>query len=634
MGNVINMISGGKSTGQYVWEKFGLKLVPDGKTWIQSNITSGNFNVVYCSDGLWVAGDRVTNDYDIVTGGNGLYYSEDGKTWTQSNITSGAFNSVYYSNNVWVAGGRSVGLYYSEDGKNWVQSNITSGDFYSVYYGNGLWVAAAVGDMYYSINGKSWTKGHATSGTFYSAQALYYAAGIWVASDVGNMWYSTDGMTWTRSRTRSGSFPSIYYANGVWVTANRSTDGLYYSVDGMTWTRSSPAIDQIESIYYGNNLWVACSLYNGLYYSEDGKTWTLSNVSGISFASVYYGDGLWVASGYNSGLYYSLDGKVWTQSSVGGSFRKIYYANSIWVAAAYLNNGLYCSEPTQGKGGFLEYLVGDLESDYPDGGMKDGYYYEKVLPPVNPSEISWANGTDAQIAEMVAAADAGVINLSDYWSVGDTRTVQLSAMSATGVDESHNAQTVELVLMHAGGYDLNSAVASGRTKCSFVVGMKDCLVNSGYMNSSDTNSGSWDGSARRTWCNNVFKAAMPSSLLPIFKQFKTITAETYNGSTLKTSVDWFALPAAKEIFGGTATSAGTATINSNLTEFNTLFQFDWYKTEANRIKKFGMTGEAAYWWERSPYYNHSSHFCCVITGGGASAFGASKAIGISPFGCI
>ena len=120
---------------------------------------------------------------------------------------------------------------------------------------------------------------------------------------------------------------------------------------------------------------------------------------------------------------------------------------------------------------------------------------------------------------MVAAADAGKINLSDYWSVGDTRTVQLSAMSATGVDESHNAQTVELVLMHAGGYDLNSAVASGRSKCSFIVGMKNCLATDGYMNSSETNSGSWDGSARRTWCNNVFKAAMPSTLLPIFKQF-------------------------------------------------------------------------------------------------------------------
>ena len=248
--------------------------------------------------------------------------------------------------------------------------------------------------------------------------------------------------------------------------------------------------------------------------------------------------------------------------------------------------------------------------------------------------ITWADGSDEEISTMVALADAGVIDLTDYWSVGDTRTVQLSAMAATGVGESHDAQNVELVLMHVGGYDLNTAVASGRTKCSFVVGMKNCLVNGGYMNSTNTNSGSWDGSARRTWCNNVFKAAMPNSLLLIFKQFKTITAETYNGTTNKTSVDWFALPAAKEVLGGTATSAGNATGYSNLTEFNALFQFDWYKTTTNRIKKYGTAGSSTYWWMRSPNYNYSDSFCGGNTNGGANSNDANATRGLSPFGCI
>ena len=181
--------------------------------------------------------------------------------------------------------------------------------------------------------------------------------------------------------------------------------------------------------------------------------------------------------------------------------------------------------------------------------------------------------------------------------------------------------------MHAGGYDLNSAVASGRSKCSFIVGMKNCLATDGYMNSSETNSGSWDGSARRTWCNNVFKAAMPSTLLPIFKQFKTITAETYNGMTLKTSVDWFALPAEKEVSGGPAG-------HSNPTEFNALFQFDWYKTASNKIKKRGMTGSSNLWWERSPYYDGSGGFCCVHISGTAYVNAASNTFGLTPFGCI
>ena len=245
---------------------------------------------------------------------------------------------------------------------------------------------------------------------------------------------------------------------------------------------------------------------------------------------------------------------------------------------------------------------------------------------VSVKTVTWAGGTDEEIVAMVEAADQGLINLSDYWAVGDTRTVQLSAMSATGVGESHAAQQVDLVLMHAGGYDLNAAVASGRTKCSFVVGLKDSLAEAGYMNSSNTNSGSWNGSARRTWCNNVFRNAIPSTLRAIFKQFKTVTAQTYNGSTNQTSVDYFALPAEKEIFGSRT--------YSNETEFNALFQFDYYKTTSNRVKKLGKTGTATIWWDRSPYCANSNRFCSVKSDGTADYYVASISRGLAPFGCI
>ena len=282
------------------------------------------------------------------------------------------------------------------------------------------------------------------------------------------------------------------------------------------------------------------------------------------------------------------------------------------------------------KGNFIEYVVSDNPNKYPTDGEQGNYYYELYgKPPLK--IVTWANGTDEEIVAMVEAADKGEINLSDYWAVGDIRTVQLSAMSATGVGESHAAQEVDLVLMHAGGYEL----ADGST-CNFIVGQKDLLAEKGYMNSTDTNAGSWEGSARRAWCNDEYKNAMPVSLSPIFKQFKTITAETYNGTTLKTSIDYFALPAAKEVLGGdTASSAGSATsYYSNLTEFNSLFQFDWYKTSANRIKKLGISGSAYYWWERSPYCFGSRNFCFVDSGGSANYDGANHAHGLAPFGCI
>ena len=235
--------------------------------------------------------------------------------------------------------------------------------------------------------------------------------------------------------------------------------------------------------------------------------------------------------------------------------------------------------------------------------------------------VSWANGTDAEIAAMVAAADAGLLNLSDYWHVGDEREVTLSAMAATGVGESHVEQTVTLVLMHAGGKTLNTPTESGRTTCSFVVGLKDSLKEKGYMNSSNTSAGGWTSSARRTWCNSVFKGALPVNLAPIFKQFENKTSAGNQSTTINTDVDWFALPSEIEIFGSTTYSAsGEGT------------QFTWYETAANRIKK--VDGSAYTWWERSPDTSNTTAFCLVDAGGGAYTNGASGTLGLAPFGCI
>ena len=246
---------------------------------------------------------------------------------------------------------------------------------------------------------------------------------------------------------------------------------------------------------------------------------------------------------------------------------------------------------------------------------------------VSVKTVTWAGGTDAEIVNMVAAADAGLIKLSDYWAVGQERTVSLPAMAATNVGETHAAQTVTLVLLNAGGKTLTT----GKT-CSFIVGLKDSLNETGYMNSSNTNSGSWESSKRRAWCNNEFKTAMLSTGIgAIFKQHYNITAKTYNGSTNQTSTDWFALAAAKEIFGGSASSAGSATGYSNLTEFNALTQFSYYTDSSHRIKK--VNGSAGNWWERSPYYSSTS-FCRVYGDGSADYDIASYSRGLAPFGCI
>ena len=211
------------------------EITPDiyaGKSWTQSNITSGNFNDVYYGNGIWVAGSN---------GDFGLCYSIDGMTWTQSNITNGKFNCIYYDNGIWVAGSKGdFGLCYSIDGMTWTQSNITNGKFNCVYYANGIWVAGSYNNgLYYSTDGKTWTQSNITSSTFYS---VYYSNGIWIAGSYNNgLYYSTDGKTWTQSNITSNNIYCIYYDNGIWVAGGTdSSNGIiYYSIDGITWASAS-----------------------------------------------------------------------------------------------------------------------------------------------------------------------------------------------------------------------------------------------------------------------------------------------------------------------------------------------------------------------------------------------------------
>ena len=236
----------------------------------------------------------------------------------------------------------------------------------------------------------------------------------------------------------------------------------------------------------------------------------------------------------------------------------------------------------------------------------------------NVKVVSWADGTDEEIAAMVAAADAGKLTLSDHWHVGDERTVQLSAMSATGVGESHAEQAVQMVLTDPGHYTL----ASGQP-CHFVVVQKDCLKETGYMNASSTNNGGWNGCARRTWCNETYRNAIPSALMPIFKRFTNYAANG-DGSSAVASSDYFALFSEKEAFGST-TYADSSAESKNT-------QLDYYMSSSNRIKM--VNGRAGYWWERSPYSGSSYPFCAVNTSGGAGSGGAGSAYGLAPFGCI
>ena len=239
--------------------------------------------------------------------------------------------------------------------------------------------------------------------------------------------------------------------------------------------------------------------------------------------------------------------------------------------------------------------------------------------------VPWSTGSVEEIKAMVDAYYAGDLSLGDIqsvWHVGDERSVDLAAMGSWNGSETHEAQTVQFVIMNFGGKILAS---DGTTEMLAIIGQKDSLKTASYMNTTNVNAEGWKNSARRSWCNNVYRSAIPQDLGSLIKPHINITSRgSTNHTSTNTTNDYFALPSEKEVMGSSYYSNASAEAGNN--------QFEYYKTQSNRKKK--TNGSYLVWWTRSPRNNNSTMFV-AFNDDGATAYslaGASK--GIAPFFCI
>lgn len=254
--------------------------------------------------------------------------------------------------------------------------------------------------------------------------------------------------------------------------------------------------------------------------------------------------------------------------------------------------------------------------------------------------VTFADGTDAEIEKMIEAHYAGKINISDYWAVGDKRTIHHNAMDATGVSESHRANDYDYVIIGIEHDDLVTAI-NGKTKAAITIQTERMLYldtvseyNSsydtshecGYMNSADTNSGGWEGCARRKWCNSVYKGCLPPYIQNMMKQVKKLTSVGGWISTIGTSNDYAFLPSEIEV---------SDSVEYSFTGEGEQYQY-FKNATANRYKKprFSSNYVSGHYWTRSPYSSGGDSFCGVGVAGGVGTYSAGYARGIAPCLCI
>ena len=254
--------------------------------------------------------------------------------------------------------------------------------------------------------------------------------------------------------------------------------------------------------------------------------------------------------------------------------------------------------------------------------------------------VTFADGTDEEIAKMIQAHYNNKINIADYWAVGDIREISLSAMSATYVGESHLSGTYKFAIADFDHDDLTTPL-NGHTKAAVTLTQVDCLMDisnrnnpvngknnteNGYIHNINSNNCGWKDCQRRNWCNEIYYNAIVG-LKDIVKEVNKKTSAGGGSSTIVTTAD--------KVFLLSEIECSNGTTNSALGEGK---QYQYYKNAvANiyKLPKWDSSYVTNVWWLRSPILNSDNYFCRVNAGGSISgSYDSTSPAGIAPCFCI
>jgi len=247
-------------------------------------------------------------------------------------------------------------------------------------------------------------------------------------------------------------------------------------------------------------------------------------------------------------------------------------------------------------------------------------------------------------AVIKAVSDAG--QGANYWSVGDTKRITLNGKVGAYTFSNFNVDVFIL------GFNHNSS-KEGSNRIHFQIGKVSgkavALCDSQYngsgssamfhMNSSDSNSGGWNGSYMRktllgnsntpdSTLENSLMAALPSDLLAVMKTVTKYTDNTGGGSNSSGNVtataDYLFLLAEFEVFG--------TRYWANQYEQNSQKQYDYYKAGNSRVAyNHSAVSTAVWWWLRSADCYPSNIFCGVYADGSYIYYAsATSSAGLRP----
>ena len=416
-----NTLGGGKPEGSYVWKKYEigseLKIFNKSVSTLPYNFHNGSA-VVLNGEIHILGGGANSTSYK-------KHYKWDGNSWTSVSTLPYDFHygsAVVLNGEIHILGSDLSGTYtkhYKFDGSSWTSVSTLPYDFYrgsAVVLNNEIHILgsnynSSVRKKHYKWDGSSWASVSTLPYNFYYGSAVALNGEIHILgsnfnSSVYTNHYKFDGSSWTSVST----LPYIFYGGSAVVLNN-----------------------EIHILGGSNSSLPSYTAH----YKFDGTSWTSVSILPYDF--------------YN-GSAVVIDNTIHILGSGNSSYYTVHY--------------LVCGYNTTYS--FLDYIVSDKETAYPDGGEKGGYWYERVVegakvaygsvnPTGNLTKLVINHGLGKEPTLVIGYCESDTTNLFNHDFIVEGVTAKIkyndSIYTRTATNVDVNTMEIPKTIVNWGGYN-------------------------------------------------------------------------------------------------------------------------------------------------------------------------------------
>lgn len=241
--------------------------------------------------------------------------------------------------------------------------------------------------------------------------------------------------------------------------------------------------------------------------------------------------------------------------------------------------------------------------------------------------VSFSDGTDEEIMNMIQMHYNGEINIADYWGIGDERKIHLNAMT-TSSPETHVEQDMTFVII---GINHDVLYSDPTKKACVTIQSKEVLGSAGEAETGYMSNGfgaKWDTCIRKSWCNNEFKKALPIVFGDNIKEVKKLVKNNTTGQYSSSR---------NEVFFLTSANVFSEQVSDYSEEI-----YPYFSDQSNVIKKVNDNGSASnlsfpWWLSDYGYYNSTTYsifFEVLDVGTRGNASSKYQNVGLAPAFCL